>query len=118
MFAENGPQVAHQKRRDESTDGVGDEIIPAGIAAGQHGLVPLIERANAQRTCGCQEHHACIADAERDAANRAQACKYRNMGELIPRRWNQIDSERLGAADENGHQSRTQREPRERAPVT
>ena len=118
MFAENGPQAAHQKRRDEDTDGVGEEIIPAGIAAGQHGLVPFIERANAQRTGGCKKNRAGIADAERDAAKRAQACKYRNMSELIPRRWNQIDSERLGAADENGEQSRTQREPSERVQVT
>ena len=81
---DEGTQNSHYERGAQRADGIGGEIVPAGVAPGQNALVQFVDSADDEGRRQGEKHRMPGVDADADADGDAKGSESNHMGELVP----------------------------------
>ena len=96
------PKHHEDQRANSRTYRIRREILPAWNAAGQESLMQLVHHAEEQGADQADRGGAPALPADGKPERHTYSRENTDMRELIPRRRDQIDCERLRAADKQG----------------
>lgn len=105
-------QPGERENAKQRTERVSKQIVPAGRTTGQEGLMRFVQHAHQDREDKGQQQQSAAMQAQQSARQSDQNCQehaQRKVCELVPRHWNQADSNRLRAKHKQAwHQNQQQ----------